>query len=175
MKKIIITTIAVTLGLSTTQAQVAIGQDEVTSASVSLEFKANEGRGLLLPWVDSETAVAGVVNGTMVYDASENKVKVKYASGWTDLSVESAGGSFTLPSQPASEKSSAKVTIGGDGTDTTAGILVLADTDKAMVLPKVEDTDDVINPAPGMMVYVENKQVLALFNGSDWTFWKARD
>lgn len=174
MKKIIITTITAIFGLSTTQAQVAIGQDEVTSSSVSLEFKANEGRGLLLPWVDSETAVAGVENGTLVYDAADNKVKVNYASGWTDLSVDETG-TLGTATQPATENSSAKVTIGGDGTDTTAGILVLADTDKAMVLPKVQDTDDVINPAPGMIVYIEAKQLLAVFNGTVWTFWKAED
>lgn len=170
MKKIFITTIMATLGWGFSQAQVAVGKNEITNASISLEFAETEARGLLLPWVDSQAAVADVENGTLVYDANDHKVKVKYATGWKDLSIDETG-TLGTATQPATEKSNAQVRIGGTETDTTAGILVLADTDKAMILPKVADTDEIINPAAGMMVYIESKALLAVFNGAVWTFW----
>ena len=70
-------------------AQVAIGKPSVSS-SVSLEF-GTANKGMVLPWVTSQGSVAGAVNGTMIYDLSDHKVKVKYGSGWKDLSVDATG------------------------------------------------------------------------------------
>lgn len=162
-------------------SQVAIGKQSISSTSVSLEF-GNENRGMILPWVTNEAAVASVVNGTMVYDASVKKVKVKYASGWTDLSVDATGTTTDpltnvdglLLQNSLSDNPNAKAVIGADGaSNTTAGILVLSDTNKAMILPKVaKPYDNIINPAPGMMVYDTTAKQLALFNGKVWSFWK---
>lgn len=159
-----------TVGWGFSQAQVAIGKDEVTTASVSLEFADTEARGLLLPWVDNAAAVVNAVNGTLIYDAADQKVKVKYAAGWKDLTIDETG-TLGTATQPVIENQKAQVRIGGADNDSTAGILVLADTDKAMVLPKVNDTDEVINPSAGMMVYLEAQAILAVFNGTVWTFW----
>ena len=73
-----------------------------------------------------------------------------------------------------SDLETAKVLIGGNpDTDTTPGILVLADTDKAMVLPKVASPHlNIVNPSPGMIVYDTTKKQLAVFNGTVWSFWK---
>lgn len=173
MKKII-TLVIITFGLNLSQAQIVIGKDQASSASVSLDFGSTEARGLLLPWVENASTLTGIVNGTMLFDQADNKVKVKYASGWEDLTVET-NGSLNGATQPKDENQDASVRIGGLETDTTPGILVLADTDKAMVLPKVNDTDEVINPASGMMVYVTSIKQLAVFNGTVWSFWKAGD
>ena len=72
------------------------------------------------------------------------------------------------------EKTNAKTVIGADGaSNTTPGILVLSDTDKAMILPKVASPHlKIINPAPGMMVYDTTAKQLAIYNGKSWTFWK---
>uniref|UniRef100_A0AAU6WRA1 Uncharacterized protein n=1 Tax=Chryseobacterium endophyticum TaxID=1854762 RepID=A0AAU6WRA1_9FLAO len=61
----------------------------------------------------------------------------------------------------------AKMVIGtGGASDTTPGILVLKDTNKAMVLPKVASPHlNIINPSAGMMVYDTVKHQLAVFNG----------
>src|SRR5690606_40358244 len=59
------------------------------------------------------------------------------------------------PNNATGEEDS-KVIIGAESSDAD-GILVLESEDKAMVLPMVEDTDSILNPAPGMMVYV-NKE-----------------
>lgn len=157
-------------------AQVAIGKEAVLNSSVSLEFGETENRGMVLPWVTSTGAVAGAVDGTMVYDLSDHKVKVKYAGGWKDLSVDLTGvtGTAVDIQNAATENTDAKVSI---GTPTTAapaaGILVLEDQTKAMVLPKVASPHlNIINPAPGMMVYDTTAKQLAVFNGTVWSFWK---
>ena len=191
MKNIFIT---LSIFLSTCAfAQVAIGKASV-NPSVSLEFydNADNVRGIILPWVDgvSDTApfitnspaTETVVNGTLVYDTSDKKVKVKYTTGWRDLSKDATGTTvdpltsvdgLTLQNS-ITDLDNAKVQIGGNpDTDTTPGILVLADTNKAMVLPKVASPHlNIVNPSPGMMVYDTTKKQLAVFNGTVWSFWK---
>ena len=154
-------------------AQVAIGKTSVSSDAVSLEF-GNENRGLLLPWVTSTADVNAAVNGTLVYNTADKKVYVKYASDWKDLSIDTTGAVDTSLQNTLSDAASAKVMIGGNPTtDTTPGILVLADTNKAMVLPKVASPHlNIVNPAAGMMVYDTVKKQLAVFNGTVWSFWK---
>ena len=160
---------------TTLSAQVAIGKATVSSPAVSLEFydNADNTRGIILPWVTSTAAVTGAVNGTIVYNTADRKVYVKYASGWRDLSVDTTGTVTTTLQDALSDQDTAKVLIGGDpATDTTPGILVLADTNKAMVLPKVASPHlDIVNPCPGMMVYDTTKKQLAVFNGTVWSFW----
>ena len=161
---------------TTLSAQVAIGKTTVSSPAVSLEFydNADNTRGIILPWVTSTAAVTGAVNGTIVYNTADRKVYVKYASGWRDLSVDTTGTVTTTLQDALSDLDTAKVLIGGDpATDTTPGILVLADTNKAMVLPKVASPHlNIVNPSPGMMVYDTTKKQLAVFNGTVWSFWK---
>ncbi len=182
-------------------AQVAIGKSSITkladnttpNPSISLEFYdgADNARGIVLPWVDGTSNSAPfitnapntetVVNGTIVYDANDKKIKVKYASGWKDLSINNGSTIDPLTSvdglvlqNSLNEKATAKAAIGKDGaTDTTPGILVLTDSDKAMILPKVASPHlKIINPSAGMMVYDTVKHQLAVFNGTVWTFWK---
>ena len=167
-------------------AQVAIGKASLTkladnitpNPSISLEF-GNENRGIVLPWVTSTAAVTGVVNGTLVYNTTDKKVYVKYASGWKDLSVDATGTTIdpidnvdglTLQNS-LNDLDTAKVSIGTPTS--TPGILVLEDTNKAMVLPKVASPHlNIVKPSPGMMVYDTTKKQLAVFNGTVWSFWK---
>ena len=174
MKNIVAT---LTLFFATTlSAQVAIGKATVSSPAVSLEFydNADNTRGIILPWVTNTAAVTGAVNGTLVYNTADKKIYVKYASGWRDLSVDNTGAVNTTLQDSLTDQDTAKVLIGGDpATDTTPGILVLADTNKAMVLPKVASPHlNIVNPSPGMMVYDTTKKQLAVFNGTVWSFWK---
>lgn len=159
-------------------SQVAIGKTNVASPSVSLDF-GTENRGLVLPWVTSTAAVSGVINGTMVYDLTDKKVKVKYNAAWKDLSINTQGTTVdplssvdgVLIQNSATENTLAKSAIGT--LTATPGILVLEDTNKAMVLPKVASPHlNIINPAPGMIVYDTFNKQLAVFNGSVWSFWK---
>ena len=181
-------------------AQVAIGKASLTkladnitpNPSISLEF-GNENRGIVLPWVNGTIIttpfISGsptteiVANGTIVFSTNDAKIKVKYASGWKDLTVKNNTDIIpgitnqtvnTSLQDSLSDLETAKVLIGGNpDTDTTPGILVLADTDKAMVLPKVASPHlNIVNPAAGMMVYDTTSKQLAVFNGTVWSFWK---
>lgn len=165
-----------------TSAQIAIGKDFVTNNSVSLEF-GNENRGMVLPWVTSTGAISGVEDGSIIYDLSDHKVKVKYRLAWKDLSVNNAGTTVdpvntmngtnvdgVLIQDTAVENTSAKVSIGTPSN--LPAILILEDTNKAMILPKVASPHlNIINPAPGMMVYDTTANQLAVFNGKVWSFW----
>lgn len=180
MKKIIIT-LSILLISHSIHAQIAIGVDEVSSESVSLEF-GNENRGLLLPWVDSEAAVTNVVNGTMVFDSSDKRVKVKYNSGWADLSGQNGTTVNPITSVDGMDIQSilienvdAKVSIGEPATPAVEGILVLEDSNKAMVLPKVASPHlNILNPTAGLMVFDPFKRQLAVFNGEVWTYWQGQ-
>lgn len=166
-----------TLLSSLSYAQIIIG-DEVGTAtnktSVLLEFAKTQNKGIILPYV--RTLPVSPTEGTLILDASvPNKAKVKYYNGkWTDLSVDEANVTAHLSSQNNTSQPNAKVIIGSDTTN-AEGILVLESTSKTMVLPQVNSTNDIINPAPGMMVYVNNTQskekLLAIFNGNSWSFF----
>jgi hypothetical protein len=157
---------------------VAIGKASVSSPSVSLEFGTGN-KGILLPWVTGVSTVTGAVNGTLVYNTTDKKVYVKYASGWKDLSVDATGTTvdpitnvdgLTLQNS-LDDLNTAKVSIGTPTS--TPGILVLEDTNKAMILPKVASPHlNIVNPSPGMMVYDTTKKQLAVYNGTVWSFWK---
>ncbi len=154
-------------------AQVTIGKTSVSNSSVSLEF-GNGNKGVILPWVTSASSVLLAVDGTIIFDTTDKKVKYMKNGNWFDLSVDNTGVVDTSLQDSKKELASAKVAIGLNGaTDTTIGILVLTDTDKAMVLPKVASPHlNIINPSAGMMVYDTTAHQLAVFNGTVWSFWK---
>lgn len=173
------------------QAQVSIeksdSNSQVANSSVSIEFGNALGgvKGIVLPWVSSIATLNNPIPGTLVYDSSTQKIKYGVAansggnivSSWVDLSDGAlAPNPANLPDS-LTENASAKVVIGGsydaDGnsTDSTNGILVLADSDKAMILPRVNSCQDIVNPSAGMMVYVTSNNQLAVYNGKEWSFW----
>lgn len=173
MKKIIY--LSTILFAATAYAQVAIGKAAISNSSVSLEF-GNANKGLVLPYTNSASDVEakGAVDGTFIFDSSDKKVKVRMNNVWKDLSVDNTGKVDLTIQNTKIEKSDAKVVIGQNGaTDTTPGILVLSDKNKAMVLPKVASPHlNIINPASGMLVYDTTARQVAVYNGTVWTFWK---
>lgn len=130
------------LATVTTKAQVAIGKQNITNVSVSLEFANTENGGFILPYITDKTNIT--VEESTIYDTTDHKVKYLKGSGvWTNLSEED-GTAATIGSADLSiqgldkiEQSKAKTSIGDNGaTDTTGGILVLTDSNKAMILPQ---------------------------------------
>lgn len=173
-------------------AQVIISGTTGTAAnttSVLLDFKSGENKGIILPYVRtmSATPATAVEPGTILVDASTGTAAaVKYyapgtsqtnVNGWVDLSNGNRA-NLTSPTdymakQPSTtELANARAIIGAASSTAKGGVLVLESTTKAMMLPQVAKTDDIINPAPGMMVYITtpNKR-LAVFNGAKWTYW----
>ncbi|MGD1317742.1 hypothetical protein [Chryseobacterium sp. 2R14A] len=186
MKKII-SLLLLIISFSGVNAQIIIGDAVGTAAvktSVLLEFAANQNKGIILPYV--RTLPATPTEGTILLDASTPtaaRIKVYNANstsgtnGWLDLSGQNADISSVLATQPtiaaAPELITAKAIVGADNT-TASGVLVLESTTKAIVLPIVEDVQNIPSPSPGMMVYVNksgNKR-LAVYNGSKWSFWR---
>ncbi|MPS74508.1 MAG: hypothetical protein E2590_15335 [Chryseobacterium sp.] len=170
MKKIITTLII--FSAIAIKSQMAIGKEGITNTSVSLEFADTENRGLILPYIEDKNGI--VENGTVIYDTTDKKIKYLKDGGWFDLSVDITGVVDLSIQTPRDEKMTAKMGIGVNGaTDSTNGILVLSDTDKAMILPKVASPHlNIINPSAGMMVYDTTKRQLAVYNGTMWSFWK---
>lgn len=155
-----------------TKSQIAIGKQSVTNTSVSLEFTDAENKGLILPYIENKTAITE--NGSIIYDTTDHKVKYLKDGSWFDLSVDTTGQADLSIQSTKTELANAKTVIGTDGaTNSTSGILVLSDTDKAMILPRVASPHlNIINPAPGMMAYDTTKKQLAVYNGTVWSFWK---
>lgn len=157
------------------KAQVNIGGTTISTESVSLEFGSGN-KGIILPWVDSAIAVqsAGVVDGTLIFDSTDKKVKLRSSNVWTDFTNDTTGKVDVALQAGKTENASAKAIIGiNSASDTTPGVLVLTDVNKAMILPKVVSPHlNIINPAPGMMVYDTKAHQLAVYNGTVWTFWK---
>lgn len=133
-----------------------------------------------------------IVDGTFIFDLSDKKVKYMKNGSWSDLTgsptfplivKDSSNNDVTFTQfnainsalqDTAKELDNAKAAIGTNAaSDTTAGILVLTDSDKAMVLPKVASPHlNIQSPAPGMMVFDTVKKQLAVYNGTVWSFWK---
>jgi len=171
--KNIITAIALIFASISIHAQIAIGKQMVSNTSVSLEFDNTENRGLILPYLENKTGITE--NGTIIYDVTDHKVKyLQDTNAWFDLSVDATGFADIAIQTTKTESITAKAAIGTSAaTDTTPGVLVLSDSDKAMILPKVANPHiNIINPSPGMMVYDTNKRQLAVYNGTVWSFWK---
>jgi len=174
----IITSVLILVGI-TAKSQIAIGKQTVTNTSVSLEFANTENRGFVLPYITNKSGITA--EGSMIYDTTDHKVKYLKDSGvWVNLSEDDATAStigaadLSIQGTDKTEQPTAKTVIGANGsTDTTNGILVLSDANKAMILPQVASPHlNIINPAPGMMVYDTVKKQLAVYNGTAWSFWK---
>lgn len=162
------------MSTSIIQAQIGISRSNVTNGSVSLEFGDTENKGLLLPYVTDKNGITE--KGTVIYDTNDYKVKyLQDTNTWFDLSVDTTGvADLSIQGNDKVEYLGAKVSIStGSGNEPTAGILVLTDTNKAMVLPKVASPHlNIINPSAGMIVYDTTARQLAVYNGKVWSFWK---
>lgn len=174
-------------------AQVIIG-DAVGTApaaqktSVLLEFANTNNKGIILPYVRTKngaTTATKPTEGMIILDASNpaaarvkyyNGVTTQNPDGWVDLSGQDGNLGTLLNSQPTMVDDSPKASaiIGAGTSPVTDGVLVLESTTKAMVLPQVDDVNNIPSPSPGMMVFVrkEGSERLAVYNGSKWSFWK---
>lgn len=153
------------------KSQVAIGKTNVTNPSVSLEFANTENKGIIVPYIENATSITE--NGTVIYDVTDHKMKYLKQGSWFDLSIDTTGQANIAIQQSKTELTTAKTMIGTNTSDPANGILVLSDTNKAMILPKVASPHlNIISPAPGMMVYDTVKKQLVVYNGTVWSFWK---
>ena len=158
-------------------SQVAIGKTNITNNSVSLEFgnisNTNIQKGILLPWITDQEAVVKTP-GTIIFDATDRKIK--YFKGgeskiWEDLTISNTGIVDVSKQNTLDENEDSKVSIGVPTN--TPGVLVLEDTDKAMILPLIDGYQTIKNPSPGLIAYDTTNNLFCVFNGTEWTFWSA--
>lgn len=182
MRKNIINILLIVFALGSAKAQVAIEKDFTGNPSVLLEFNdqrqaaktgssstvqvKGENKALILPVV--ETINSNSEDGTIWFDASEHKIKLRKEGNNIDMTPV---GDTNVASPSLSEKNNETGVIIGAKTSTAPGVLVLESQDKAMVLPNVDSVTAVINPEPGAMVYDRNEKAIAVFNGEHWYFW----
>lgn len=163
-------------------AQVIIGDFVGTAPasqkeSVLLEFAAGQNKGLIVPYL--RTLPDSPAPGTIMLDATTPAtVRVAYYNNteWVDLSGQDADITDYMSIQPTAIVESGKITI-GDEPSQLDGVLVLESSTKAMILPIVSDVQNIVNPSPGMLVYVNKAGAkrLAVFNGTKWSFWQANN
>src|SRR5690606_13996774 len=138
-------------------------------------------KGIILPAVT--TLPASPANGTFVCDTTDNKVKVFYldaddgaVGSWHDLTGTEEAGSFDysdILNHITNTDDTGEGTIIGDDESSAEGVLVLESSDKAMILPKVASPHvNVKSPYPGMMCYDTLTDSLAVFDGTNWYFWR---
>ncbi|KIA82985.1 hypothetical protein OA84_05335 [Kaistella solincola] len=148
-----------------------------TNASVSLEFGDHQNKGLVIPYVTASNAQTPISDGTFIMDPSDNIMKFRENGTWRDLTGPATKTNAVDVSIQVGkdENERAKTVIGKENiNDNTRGILILTDTDKAMILPRVALPHlNIKNPAAGMMAYDTVNKQLAVFNGTQWTFWQA--
>ncbi|WDF46052.1 hypothetical protein PQ459_14220 [Chryseobacterium sp. KACC 21268] len=176
MRKFLLLPLYLLLGNSI-NGQVIFGDNVGTATdktSVLMEFANAGNKGLILPYITDKTGLT--TPGSLILNATvPTAAKIEYYNGsaWVDLSVQTADVSSYLALQLiAKENANAKVVIGSPSSPAD-GILVLESSTKAMVLPIVSSYQDIVNPAPGMMVLINNGGIktLAVYNGNQWSFW----
>lgn len=156
-------------------AQISFGKENVNGNSTLLDFDDNplNVKGLILP---PTTAALQVKrgntneNGILVFDREDSVIKVYENDSWRKLSQ--TGNTTEILSITNTSLDKGKGIIIGDENTTAEGNLVLESTNKAMILPKINNPNqNVANPYPGMICYDTNEKSLAVYNGIEWTYW----
>ncbi|QQU04976.1 hypothetical protein [Myroides odoratus] len=165
------------LSITSAIGQTAIGKKMVEGSDVILDFKTNDNRGIILPWVTGAQQVTTPVGGTLIFDSSDKKVKY-YKGGtestWVDLSIQEGNVDLGMQ-QPFAEDATVTPSVLGSRTSTASGVLVLESNSKAMVLPKKESPHlNILSPKAGTMAFDTVSKMLCIFNGKEWSFWKVK-
>ncbi len=147
-------------------AQMSIGKTTPENGSVLLDF-GNEPKGIILPTVAS---APGAVEGTFVVNTTDKSVVVLDAQGWKFLTTEGELVSHAFTNTGEDEGNG--VVMGADNS-LKPGVLVLESTTQALVLPKIDKPHlTILSPIAGTMVYDTEADVLSVFDGTNWHYWK---
>lgn len=159
-----------TLVLSTlSHAQMIIAEENNYPTNITestlLQFEDNRSKGIILP--ANTTEPVNPTNGTFIFDLTYQRIKMFENNQWINLSDRG-----TAPTLFNENDFGEGVIIGADKSD-AEGVLVLESSDKAVVLPRVNNVNnEVINPYPGMICYDLSTKTITLFDGNQWNYWK---
>lgn len=152
-----------------TNAQVAIGKTTVNGSSTLLDFAdgSSNTKGIILPAVES--LPTSPVNGTVILNQADKKIKILENNAWKNLSDE---GDLTKLVANTGTDAGAGVIIGANSSN-ASGVLVLESANKALILPKIASPEtNVQNPYPGMICYDTVSKSMAVYDGKVWSYWK---
>ncbi len=136
MNKILFTSLLSTLLFTNVNAQMIIAEDNnyptgmVTESSL-LQFEEGRSRGIILP--ANDVAPQNPANGTFVFDMSDIKIKMYENDQWINLTDR---GQYPIS---YNENDAGEGVIIGAETSRTEGVLILESTNRALVLPRVND------------------------------------
>lgn len=179
MKKTVFVFVLLFIGIML-QAQIAIGKTSIDGNSI-LDF-GTENKGIILPVVEVSPTNT-YADGTILFDETDLKVKIRQDGNWLELSGE---GSLQVQKDTndleittartlfTSDEEGNGVIIGSD-TPSVDGVLVLEATEnaQALTLPKVSNPQTSIkSPTAGTMVYDTVSKSLAVFDGKVWNYWR---
>jgi hypothetical protein len=165
--KIISTIILIWTAFGQVNAQIAINKNSINSAAI-LDFPSGTNKGIILPIV--ATLPINAVDGTILMDKNDLKIKVKQNGKWVDMS--GIGSVTGVNFNTSSENANASIILGSSNS-TASGVLVLESNDKALILPKINSPHlNVKSPSPGMICYDTTSNSVAIFDGVNWSYWK---
>lgn len=168
MKNIVLTFILSCAGTLSSFAQTAVGKQTVANASTVLDFGTGTSKGIILPAVEALPAIPA--NGTFLFDATDERIKMYEDGSWRALSA--TGDNSNVVAYKGTVDTG-KQTVMGARSTTVDGVLVLESANKAVVLPHIANPHlTVKSPYPGMMCYDTTSKTVAVFNGTVWSYWK---
>lgn len=166
---------------SVVNAQIAIGKNDLSGNGSLLEFvgntltndlldnNTNNTKGIILPSVNSIPSPANSQNGTFIFDKQTRKNKFYENGNWIDMSDE--GNSSEIVPFSGSEVGNG--VIMGSMSSSAKGVLVLESSNKALILPHIKNPhQSVVSPYPGMLCYDTESNSIAVYDGTNWNFWK---
>lgn len=151
-------------------AQVGIETTTVRGSGI-LDFASpsNNTKGIILPSVTSNIAMTNVTPGTIVFDLLTARIKY-YDGAWKDLTYQNGTAPTVIPGNDLLTKTGVII---GDQNTTAEGVLVLESSNKALILPQINDpVVNVKSPVAGMICYDPVKKLMCIYNGKDWFFFK---
>jgi hypothetical protein len=168
MKNIIIITIVLFwASFGHVNAQIAINKNSINGAAI-LDFPSGTNKGIILPIVT--TLPTNAVDGTILMDKNDLKIKMKQNGKWIDMSGIGSVAGINFNTSP--ENATASLILGSSNS-TASGALVLESNNKALVLPKINAPHlNVKSPTPGMICYDTISNSMAIFDGVNWNYWK---
>lgn len=170
MKKIFMTSILFSFALN---GQVAIGKVSLNGTSTILDFNdtSNNSKGLILPQVNGTPTLTAANNGTFLLDKMDKKIKMYENGVWVELSA--SGNTSQIQANNTTESIKDQGVIIGNMPSNAKGVLVLESQNKALLLPKIVTPHTTVkSPYPGMMCYDVETKSLAVFDGSNWNYWR---